>query len=83
MVLLFQERAVKKPAKGSKFMQKHKVNIIVGSDSHVCFQIGRFPKADNMLKEIGMPEELIINNEENKILKYLKNKGKLKDLNLD
>ncbi len=36
-----------------------------------------------MLKEVGMPEKLIINNEENKILKYLKNKGKLKDLNLD
>ncbi|ENK1244335.1 phosphatase [Clostridium sporogenes] len=69
--------------KVANLCKKHKVNIIVGSDSHVCFQIGRFPKADKMLEEVGMPEELVMNNEENKILKYLKNKGKLKDLNLD
>jgi putative hydrolase len=36
-----------------------------------------------MLMDIGMPQELIMNTESSKILKYLKNKGKLKDLKLD
>jgi putative hydrolase len=61
----------------------YKVNVIIGSDAHTCFHIGKFDHARNMLESIGMPEELIMNNEKNKILIYLKNKGKLSDINLD
>jgi putative hydrolase len=57
--------------------------ISIGSDAHSCFQIGGFEDAHKMLMEIGMPEELIMNTKEDKILRYLKNKGKLKDLKLD
>lgn len=63
--------------------KEHNVNVILGTDSHFCSQIGRFPKAEEMLKDIGFPEELIMNTNEEKILKYLKKKGKLKNINLD
>lgn len=70
-------------AKVAKLCKEHGVKIVIGSDAHSCFQIGAFDEAHKILQEIGMPEELILNNSGSKILKYLKNKGKLGDLNLD
>jgi len=63
--------------------KKHEVNIVLGSDAHTCFHIGRFPKAEKILKDVGIPDELIMNTDEFKIIKYLKKKGKLDDINLD
>jgi putative hydrolase len=63
--------------------KEHGVRITLGSDAHSCFQIGGFEDAHKMLMEVGMPEELIMNTEEDKIITYLKNKGKLRDLLLD
>jgi putative hydrolase len=63
--------------------REYKVNVIIGSDAHTCFHIGKFDYARNMLKSVGMPEDFIMNNERDKILGYLKNKGKLNDINLD
>lgn len=37
------------------------VGVVVSSDAHFCGDIGRFPSAIKMLKEIGFPEELIVN----------------------
>jgi putative hydrolase len=66
--------------KVARLCREHKVKITIGSDAHTCLQIGRFQDAHKMLMEVGMPEELIMNTESSKILKYLKNKGKLKDI---
>ncbi len=41
--------------------KKHRVPVIVNSDSHISFDVGRVDKAINLLKDIEMPEELIIN----------------------
>ena len=35
------------------------VPVCVSSDAHICFDVGRFEPAVNMLAEIGFPEELI------------------------
>lgn len=64
----------------AKLCKKYKVKVILGTDSHICFQIGRFPKAECLLEKVDMPEELIMNTSEKKILNYLKSKGKIKDL---
>jgi putative hydrolase len=69
--------------KVARLCKEYGVKIAIGSDAHICFQIGKFDDAHKMLMEIGMPQELIMNTESSKILKYLKNKGKLKDLKLD
>jgi len=63
--------------------KQYGTKIVLGSDAHTCFQIGKFDNADKLLTEIGMPEELIMNTEPEKIIKYLKNKGKLLDISLD
>ena len=63
--------------------KEYGVNIILGSDAHTCFQIGKFSKAENILREVEMPEKLIMNIEYGRLIKFLKNKGKLTDLTLD
>jgi putative hydrolase len=56
--------------------KEYGVRIILGSDAHCCFDIGGFDTALNMLREIDMPEELIINNSSTELLEFLKSKGK-------
>lgn len=63
--------------------KKHGVKVALGTDSHFCFDIGRFDKVDEMMKAVDMPKELIMNTDEVKIISYLQNKGKIKDLILD
>lgn len=66
-----------------KLCKRYAVNIILGSDSHTCFQIGKFPKAETLLQEVQMPQELIMNIEPNRLLSYLQKKGKILDVKLD
>lgn len=63
----------------AKLCMKYKVKIILTSDSHVCFTIGNFDKAINLLKSINFPEELIMN-DPNKLINHFKSKGKLADI---
>lgn len=67
----------------AELCKKHGVNLILGSDAHTCFQIGKFPKVEQVLRMAGVTEDLIMNVDENKFIKYLKKKGKLQDINLD
>jgi putative hydrolase len=69
--------------KVARLCKDYGVKITIGSDAHCCFQIGRFEDAHKLLMDINMPQELIMNTESSKILKYLKNKGKLRELQLD
>ncbi len=64
----------------AKLCKEYGVKVIIGSDAHTCFHIGEFDLVHRLLEEIDMPEELIMNNDEFKLLKYLKKKGKLKEL---
>lgn len=52
------------------------VKIMFGSDAHTCFQVGEFEDAINLIKDLEIPEELIMNTDECKFLNYLTNKGK-------
>ncbi len=56
--------------------KKHSVPIIVNSDSHISFDVGRLDKAIELLKSINMPEELIINSSIDRFENYFKDKGK-------
>lgn len=59
---------------------KYGAKVILGTDSHVCFTIGNFDKAALIVEDMGMPEELIMNTDETKIIEYLKEKGRLKNI---
>lgn len=52
------------------------VKIILNSDSHFAYRIGGFDAAISMLRQIDMPEELIINKSKEELLSFLKSKGK-------
>lgn len=52
--------------------EKHRTNIIVSSDAHFYTHIGAFEKAEKLLAEIGFPEELVINANEERFLGYIK-----------
>jgi len=62
--------------------KEYGVRIIINSDAHFCTRIGEFSEAIKMLESINFPEDLIINKEPNDLLKMLKKKGKLEDVNL-
>lgn len=60
----------------AKLCKEHGVKIIVNSDAHFCYSIGNFAVVEEMLKDINMPEELIINTNEERLIAFLKEKGK-------
>ena len=47
--------------------KKHRAHIILGTDSHICYQVGNFEEALKMLEEADFPEELVINCDEERI----------------
>lgn len=67
----------------ARLCKKHKVPIIVGSDSHFSFEVGRFDRAIKLLEDVQMPEELIINTSADKLKKYLIEKGKKRYIKSD
>lgn len=56
--------------------KEHKVKIILNSDAHFCQRIGNFDAAIEVLKQVNMPEELIINRSKTEFLDFLRSKGK-------
>jgi len=67
----------------ARLCKKYQVTISLSTDSHIAFTIGKFDKAEEIIKESGIEEDLIINMDKMRILNYLKDKGKLKDLVLE
>ncbi len=51
--------------------EKNGTNIIVNSDAHFYTHIGQFPLAEKLISDMGFPESLIINTNEERFLKYL------------
>lgn len=60
----------------AKKCMKLNVPVTLGSDAHYASDIGEYTEALKMLKSIDFPQELITNTKVDKLLKYLKSKGK-------
>ena len=60
----------------AKLCKEYGAKIIVNSDAHFCYSIGNFAVVEEMLKDINMPEELIVNTSEERLIAFLKEKGK-------
>jgi putative hydrolase len=50
--------------------------LTAGSDCHICYDVGRFDKVEEIFKEVDMPEELVINTDPQKLIDYLNRNGK-------
>ncbi|MCC5912337.1 MAG: phosphatase [Clostridiaceae bacterium] len=48
--------------------------VVVGSDSHMSFQIGNFSSAREMIEELQVPQELIVNTSVERLKEYIKKK---------
>ncbi|MBQ9140801.1 MAG: phosphatase [Lachnospiraceae bacterium] len=56
--------------------KKYECPIILGTDSHISFDIGLFEQAQELLEEVDFPEELIMNTSVEKLEKMLSWKRK-------
>lgn len=50
-----------------RLCRQHDVPVLLGTDSHICYTVGRFETALDMLREMGFPEELVLNADPAKI----------------
>lgn len=53
-----------------KLCKEHEVKIMLGSDAHIYYDVGRFDNCYKMLKEMDFPEELVWNFRED-VLEYI------------
>lgn len=53
-----------------KLCKEHEVKIMLGSDAHIYYDVGRFDNCYKLLKEMDFPEELVWNFRED-VLDYL------------
>jgi putative hydrolase len=58
----------------AQLCKKYKVPVVVNSDAHCCFSVGKVDKALQMLCEIDFPKELILNLDADRILEHIKKK---------
>lgn len=60
----------------ARMCKKYGVRITTGTDSHISFSIGRFDNVIKILKEVEMPEELVITTSVEKMENYLSERKK-------
>ena len=54
-----------------RICKKYDVPILMGTDSHICYTIGRFEEALAVLEEVDFPEELVLNSDPDNIKKIM------------
>lgn len=50
--------------------------VCLGSDAHICFDVGNFDKAHEIIEKAGISEENILNISINNVIDFLKSKGR-------
>ena len=40
---------------------KYEQPVIMGTDSHMCFAIGKFAETEQLMRELDFPTELVLN----------------------
>ena len=54
-----------------KYCKKYDVNVIMGSDAHICYDVGNFTYSEKIIQDNDFPKELVINYSEDKIKELL------------
>lgn len=52
------------------FCKKYDVRIIMGTDSHICYDIGVFKNAEKAIEDANFPKELVINYWEDEVIDF-------------
>ena len=53
-----------------KLCKENKVRVVMGTDSHICYDIGKFENCKKLLEEVDFPIELVINYHEDEIVEF-------------
>ena len=56
------------------FCKKHNVKVIFGSDAHIYYQVGGFENCISITEEVDFPGNLVLNYNEDDIIKYFYSK---------
>ena len=59
----------------AQLCMRYGVPIVVDSDSHIEYTVGRVESALDMLDEIGFPEELVVNSSRQRLARYFRAHG--------
>jgi len=51
-------------------------NVCLGSDAHVCFDVGNLEKAHEIIEKAGIPQDNVLNTSIDKVVNFLKSKGR-------
>ena len=51
--------------------KKYEVPVVMGTDAHVSFMVGRFDQAMEVIREADFPRELVMNDSVEKFKRYL------------
>jgi putative hydrolase len=54
-----------------EFCRKHRAEIILSSDAHMDCEVGGFAMAEALLREVGFPAELVVNDKKERFETYL------------
>jgi putative hydrolase len=50
--------------------------LTTGTDSHICFDAGKFDKVTSLFEELGITEELVVTSNPRKLIEFLNKKGR-------
>lgn len=50
--------------------------LTTGSDSHFCFDVGKFHKVSSLFDDLGITEELVVSSDPKRLIEFLNKKGK-------
>ncbi len=60
-----------------RLCKEHGTRVIVSSDAHVCYSVGRFDNAVSLIEKCGFPQELIVSADLSGFLEYVSNKKRV------
>lgn len=67
----FRQNALENALTYVSLCKEYGVPITLGTDAHVCYDIGEFPYAEQVLEQVDFPEELILNTSLERFKNYL------------
>ncbi len=56
----------------ARLCKKYEVPVVVSSDAHITYQVGKFDNALAMLEEAAFPEELVVNSSKERLAAYFR-----------
>lgn len=66
----FREGARENVTTMLELCKKYEVRIVLGTDSHISYDIGKFTFAEKIIEELEFPKELVINYNEEEIKEF-------------